>query len=245
MTYQLLFVEDEILVRKSIQKMLLLYREEIVVHTAADVFEAKQIMQQHDIHLLLLDIQLPEVDGLTFLQQLRLKNPDLKVIILSAFSEFAYAQRAIDLHVMKYLVKPISKDRLLEAIDLSLAQIELAPTIDHHASIQEALRYIEMHYNEPISSQEIAAVVHLNSSYFSTLFKQTVGMKFSHYLTTYRMKQAKKLLLENKYSIEEISIRVGYQTSKYFIQIFKDYEKITPKQYQKNSISKNIGISSK
>lgn len=245
MTFHLLFVEDEALVRNSIHKILTIHRSELHIHVASDVFEAQQILNEQAIHLLLLDIQLPEIDGLTFLTELRQKQPELQVVILSAHSQFDYAQQAIDLKVAKYLVKPISKDKLLTTIDQCLEKVELTPTTDKPASIQHALSYIEHHFCEPITLQEIADVVHLNTSYFSTLFKQSVGVKFSYYLTSYRIKQAKKLLLENKYSIEEISIRVGYQTSKYFIQIFKDYEKITPKQYQKNSISKNVGISPK
>ncbi|MBQ0138846.1 MAG: response regulator [Kurthia sp.] len=245
MTIQLLLVEDEIIVRNSVQKMIATNREHLAVHVAADVFEARKIMQQQAIHLLLLDIQLPEIDGLSYLKALREKNPHMLVIILSAHTEFEYAQQAIDLGVIKYLVKPISKAKLLEAIDHCLTKITLPETTDHHASIEFALSYIKENYNQALTLQELADLVHLNTSYFSTLFKQSVGVNFSQYITSFRMKEAKKLLLTNKYSIEEISFRVGYQSSKYFIQIFKEYEKITPKQYQKNSISKDVGISSK
>lgn len=245
MTIPLLLVEDEVIVRNSVQKMITMNREQLEVHVAADVFEARKILQQQPIQLLLLDIQLPEIDGLTYLKELRKRNPTLLVIILSAHTEFEYAQQAIDLGVIKYLVKPISKTSLLQAIDYPLSKLSLPTTTDHHASIQSALSYIEANYNKPLTLQELADSVHLNTSYFSTLFKQSVGVNFSQYITSFRIKEAKKLLLTNKYSIEEISFRVGYQSSKYFIQIFKEYEKITPKQYQKNSISKNIGISSK
>lgn len=237
MSCQLLIVEDEVIVRNSIQKTLEKNRQSITVYGASDVYEAQEIFLNHAIQLLILDIQLPEIDGLTYLKDLRQQYPDLMVLVLSAHADFSYAQQAIDLHVQKYLVKPISKDLLLETIDACLAKLPIQQKIEH-SSITDALAYIDLHFKEPLTLQELADVVHLNTSYFSTLFKQTVGINFSQYVTEKRMDAAKNLLLAHQHSIEEISIQVGYQTSKYFIQIFKDYEKITPKQYQKNRGSK-------
>ena len=244
MTIQLLIIEDEAIVRKSLKNMIEKNRHSITVYTAADVYEAKEYLQLAPIHLLILDIQLPEIDGLTFLKQLRKVQPDLQVIILSAHADFSYAQQAIELNVVKYLVKPVSRETLLEVIDQSLKQVEILPSTEH-ASIKQALAYIHTHFNEPLTLQQLSELVHLNTSYFSTLFKQSVGVNFLQYLTNYRMKEAKKLLLEHNYSIEEISIRVGYNTSKYFIQIFKEYEKITPNQYRKQRHSKDNGVYSK
>ncbi|MER1957291.1 MAG: response regulator [Solibacillus sp.] len=241
MTIQLLIIEDETIVRKSLKNMIEKNRHSITVYTAADVYEANEYFQLAPIHVLILDIQLPEIDGLTFLKQLRKKQPDLLVIIVSAHADFAYAQQAIDLNVVKYLVKPVSRETLLEAIDQCIKLVKIIPSADH-ASIQQALNYIHTHFNEPLTLQELSEIVHLNTSYFSSLFKQSVGVNFLQYLTNYRMKEAKKLLLEHNYSIGEISIRVGYKTSKYFIQIFKEYEKITPNQYRKQKHSKDNGV---
>ncbi|MER1985919.1 MAG: response regulator [Solibacillus sp.] len=235
MTVQLLLVEDEAIVRNSIKNMIEKNRAAMTVQTAANVNEASAHLKK--IHLLLLDIQLPEVDGLTFLAQLRKDYPTLPVIIISAHADFMYAQRAIDLQVTKYLTKPVSKQQLLEAIDDCAATINLQPEAAHE-SIQKAQHYIHQHYAEPLTLQQMSEIAHLNTSYFSALFKQSVGINFLQYLTEYRIKEAKKLLASPTYSIEEISIRVGYKTSKYFIQIFKEYEKITPNQYRKKRLSK-------
>lgn len=237
MTIHLLLVEDEMIVRNSIQKIIEKNRPNIVVHTATDTYEAKACLKAETIHLLLLDIQLPEEDGLTFLAKIRERHPDLPVIILSAHADFTYAQQAIDLNVTKYLVKPVSKEQLLTTIDHCLSFVNLTPSIEH-SSIQEAIDYLHKHYEEPLTLQQVAEVVHLNTSYFSTLFKQSMGVTFSQYLTNYRIQQSKKLLQDCRYSIEDVAIKSGYQSAKYFIQIFKEYEKITPNQYRKQGISK-------
>lgn len=237
MTIHLLLVEDEIFVRNGIQKMLESNRSDLTVHVAADIYEAKACLKTEVIHLLLLDIQLPEIDGLTFLASIRDSYSELPVIILSAHADFYYAQQAIDLNVIKYLTKPVSKDALLEIIEHCLTAIPLNPDIDH-ISIKEAIDYLHKYYKEPLTLQCVAEFVHLNPSYFSTLFKQSMGVNFSQYLTTHRIQQSKNLLQDNHYSIEDVAIQSGYQSAKYFIKIFKEYEKITPNQYRKQRFSK-------
>jgi YesN/AraC family two-component response regulator len=67
------------------------------------------------------------------------------------------------------------------------------------------------------------------------LFKEQVGLTFSEYLTRKRLQIAKNRLLTTDLQIEEIALEVGYQTAKYFIKIFKDYEGITPSKFRKVS----------
>lgn len=237
MTIQLLLIEDEAIVRNSIKNMIEKNRPSITVYAANDVNQANAYLHRSTAHLVLLDIQLPEINGLSFLAQLRKKHPTLPVIIISAHADFTYAQKAIELQVTKYLVKPVSKQSLLETIDECITNIDLTPTAGHE-SIEIALQHIHSHYNKSLTLQQMSELVHLNTSYFSSLFKQSVGVNFLQYLTEYRINEAKKLLRRNHYSVEEISIRVGYKTSKYFIQIFKEYENITPNQYRKRELSK-------
>ncbi|WP_256592999.1 helix-turn-helix transcriptional regulator, partial [Pseudomonas sp. 2822-15] len=71
-------------------------------------------------------------------------------------------------------------------------------------------------------------MVHLNASYFSVLFKEQTGLTFSEYLTRRRMQVAKKLLFSTDLPIGVIAEKVGYQTAKYFIKLFKELEGHTP-----------------
>ena len=80
--------------------------------------------------------------------------------------------------------------------------------------------------------RELADSLHLNSSYFSVLFKEQVGLNFSEYLMRKRVQRAKELLVQTNLPISEVAERVGYQTDKYFIKVFKSLENISPSKYR-------------
>jgi YesN/AraC family two-component response regulator len=100
-------------------------------------------------------------------------------------------------------------------------------------SIQEAIEYIEYNYNKDISMKLIADIVFLNSSYFSELFKETVGINFSDYITQLRIKKAKELLSTTHFTNYQIAEKIGFKNATYFNVVFKKIEGVTPKNYRK------------
>lgn len=103
--------------------------------------------------------------------------------------------------------------------------------------IAEAKRYIREHYTEQISLPEVAATVGLTPSYFSTVFKEHLGMSFSAYLTVVRIERAKELLKDTHYRVYEISHMVGYSNQYYFNRLFKKMVGVTPLDFRKSKIS--------
>ncbi|UWP58797.1 response regulator transcription factor [Ruminococcus gauvreauii] len=99
--------------------------------------------------------------------------------------------------------------------------------------IRTAITYINEHYSENLSLENISTVVKLNSVYFSTMFKRETGKNFVEYLTEVRLEHAKKLLIESDYNISEIAWKVGYQDEKYFMKVFKREAGITCAKYRK------------
>ena len=101
--------------------------------------------------------------------------------------------------------------------------------------IELAKAYIEEHYREPITLNDIADHVELNASYFSNLFKMETGMNFSEYLLNIRMEQAKKLLRDPTIKVYEIGNMVGYEDAVSFGRAFKKKFNMSPKDYR-NSV---------
>jgi two-component system response regulator YesN len=99
--------------------------------------------------------------------------------------------------------------------------------------IGEAKRYIREHYAEEVTLAEVAAVVGLTPSYFSTVFKEHTGMSYSEYLTWVRLERAKELLKETHYHVYEIGQMVGYTNQYYFNRLFKKITGLTPLDYRK------------
>ena len=101
-----------------------------------------------------------------------------------------------------------------------------------HPAIRLALRYIEMHYREEISQTSVADAVHLNPSYFSTLFKKFVGKGFSDYLTDLRIEHVKERLTTSSEKINVIATSEGFSDYQYFVKIFKRLTGLRPSQYR-------------
>lgn len=98
--------------------------------------------------------------------------------------------------------------------------------------IKNAIQYITQNYNTPLTLEATAKQVHLNPSYFSTLFKQSCGSSFKEYLNYIRIEESKNLLTNTNYSIIDIAIAVGFENQSYFTKVFKKFTGLTPKQYR-------------
>ena len=101
-----------------------------------------------------------------------------------------------------------------------------------HPAIRLALRYIEAHYREDISQTDVADAVHLNASYFSTLFKKSLDKGFSDYLTELRIEHVKERLATTSEKIKTISMTEGFNDYQYFCKIFKRLTNLTPGKYR-------------
>ncbi|MDK2807523.1 MAG: two-component system, response regulator YesN [Clostridiales bacterium] len=99
--------------------------------------------------------------------------------------------------------------------------------------IEEVKQYVAQNFRYDISLQELAEhKFFLNASYLSRLFKAETGMNFSKYLIHYRMEQAKELLTNTVFKVNEIADYVGYNDTSYFIQTYKRFFGMTPEQYR-------------
>ena len=122
----LLYIEDDKVAQQHYANAFkLLFKD---VYIAQTIKAAQTLNTKYSPDILLVDINLPDGDGLDFIKQLRLNNSDAVVIILSAFSHREYLLRAVELHLFKYLIKPIKNSELLlvlkEAIVLALPKEE-------------------------------------------------------------------------------------------------------------------------
>ena len=102
-----------------------------------------------------------------------------------------------------------------------------------HRVILELLTYLDEHYNLDIGLSELADRVGMSTAYLSVLFKTEVGTSYVKYLTDLRIRKAKKLL-QDGYKVHEVSELVGYNNYRYFCDIFKKHEGMTPNEYKGN-----------
>lgn len=98
--------------------------------------------------------------------------------------------------------------------------------------IKKSIGYISKHFAKNLTLEEVASHVHLNSAYFSTVFKQSCGSSFKEYLNMVRIEESKRLLANTDYSVIDIAIAIGFEDQSYFSKVFKKYTGLTPKQYR-------------
>ena len=98
--------------------------------------------------------------------------------------------------------------------------------------IRNALQYMSNNYNQHIDLKVVADHVGLSPSYFSTLFRKTVGISFREHLNWIRVEESKSLLLGKKYTLAEIALSMGFPDQSYYCKVFKKYVGVTPGQYQ-------------
>ncbi len=118
----LLYIEDD----KDIQEIYLNFLEELVdtVYCANDGEDGYNLYLSHKPDIILLDINMPKVDGLTLAKKIRQIDKDVKIIITTSYSEQDKLLQAIELYLVRYIIKPIELDVLQDAIDKAIDEIE-------------------------------------------------------------------------------------------------------------------------
>lgn len=99
--------------------------------------------------------------------------------------------------------------------------------------VRAVKQYIQEHYMESVSLEEVADFVGFNASYFSTLFKKESGKNFLEYLSEVRMNRAKELLKQTNFTVANICSQVGYSDLKHFTQSFKKATGLKPNEFRK------------
>lgn len=258
---KILIVDDEPRHLRGMMSLIRELRPEAEVTTAKDGIAALEQARLDCPEAILTDIRMPRMDGLAFLEKLKEERIFTKVVMVSAYNLFEYAQKAIRYGAYDYLLKPVeveNVERLLGRIEQqlsidSLQRREADQLFMHDQPLKQAqqdkneiivancLQWIEEHMKEDLTLERAAAHFFFNPSYFSTFMKSKTGRTFSEHVTALRMGRAKQLLEENKLKIYEISAECGYQDTKYFCRVFKKYYGMSPEAYKHTSLPERKG----
>lgn len=129
------------------------------------------------------------------------------------------------------LVNSLAVSQLLQPADTLLSESD-KQKINRY---KQLISFMEMHYTEPITLQQLADVVACNSQYLCRFFKEITGTSPIQYLISCRIEHACSLLTDTTRPILEISMDCGFENASYFIRKFKELKGCTPKEYRISS----------
>lgn len=250
--YRIIIVEDEKILRKGLVLTTPWHEYSCqVIAEASNGQEGLELILKLQPDIVITDIKMPIMSGIKMLEEVR-KVYDPAIIIVTAFSDFEYAKKAIDFRVIDYLVKPFSDQQLKEAMlkathkvnersnysenkELEQLHFRLSQSDkSKHANIINALDFIKNNFQNNITINDIATAIDVSESYLSHLFKEETDFTIVEYLTMVRVSKACQYLKDPSIRINVVAELVGYQDQRYFSQVFKKLLSITPKQYQEN-----------
>lgn len=246
--FRVVIADDEETIRSGLKKLIESYDLNLtVVAVAKDGEEALQFINKYRPEIILMDINMPFMNGLEAIEEITKVDSEAKIIIISGYDQFNYAQKALELGVYSYVLKPIQfrefKNTIVKAMDSYCKRMwELNKIKDSdfdletHESIGcQVVNYIKEHFTQnDLTLKMISDNLHISQSYTAKIVKQQTGCSFTCYLNNLRINMASKILLDKDKSctINEIAEMVGYSSQHYFSRTFKNYTGISPMQYK-------------
>lgn len=120
--FTILYVEDEEMVRKSAVEYLERVAKEVL--QAKDGKEAINVWKEHKPDIIITDISMPRLNGIDMASYIRAHDKDVQIIIATAHSDTEYLLKAVELQLVKYIIKPITKEKLIGALEKSMELID-------------------------------------------------------------------------------------------------------------------------
>ena len=262
-TYKVLLADDEQIERMALAKRLHKhFGDSLVIWQAADGNEAVRLCFKERCQIVIMDISMPELNGVEAAEQIRRLDEDCEIIFLTAYDEFSYAKRAIAIHALDYLLKPCEEEELTAVMEEAVGRIQKReqfkklhmeqempeetgaempePDLEEEPEEPDRLgqaaekirRYILKNYMKDISMQDAARMMNYSDAYFCKLFKQCFDQNFTAYLARFRINEARRLLQDKNASVREVSMLVGYYDANYFAKVFKRIAGMNPSEYR-------------
>lgn len=197
--------------------------------------EALAVLQQTPVDLVLLDLMMPEMDGFAVLEAMREREATRHIPVIVVTGQVLTEAEMARLN--QGVATVLSKG--LFTLEETLAHLEAALQRQHKLSseaqrlVRKAIAFVQQHFHEPISRQDLARHVGMSEDYLTYCFRQELGMTPIAFLNRYRITQAKRLLKETDKTITEIALDVGFSDSGYFSRVFRREVGLSPEAFRR------------
>ena len=244
--YRVILVDDERLILRGLTTVVPWAELGCeVVGTARDGADGLAMIRELKPDIVLTDIRMPNMDGLTMLAAIRSEHPEIQMSVLTAYRDFDYARQAITLGVCRYLLKPSDLEELQDAFRQMVSRLDAMPQLKEdmpgEESVREAgnhlvkaaLAYMKEHCTEQhLSLGDVADHVYVSQWHLSKLLNRETNQSFFDLLGGMRIARARELLADPSLRIHEIAEETGFSDVAHFSRSFKKLTGCTPGEYR-------------
>lgn len=237
----IMVAEDEIAIRAGIRKMVEDFMTEkdhkYTISEAADGTDALRKCTEKAPDILITDIKMPGSSGISLIKTLTQNQICSNILVISGYQDYEYIRDAMKSGTYDYLLKPIKKSQLWEALEHLTQKLPGNIKLTEDVTMSKTISFMEENFTSNIQLAHVAEAVFLHPNYLSALFSKKMGLTFRDYLRTLRINHAKKLIQETNLSVNEIAEQSGFKDSTHFFRVFKSVTGVTPRKYKQITIN--------
>lgn len=231
----ILIVDDEVMICDGIEKRIVKYGYSPEhIYKATSAVKAMEILEKKQVDLVFVDINMPFMNGLEFIEKYR--NSQTAFVVISGYDSFSYAQKAIELGVVRYLLKPINRQEFQKIMDEMTERFRRKNDRTAYGAVTgQILACVrENAANMEFSLGMCAEKLNLSESSVSKALRRDMGIGFSDLLNQYRIDLAVQLIRQSDGRIRsgELAKRCGFTSQQYFSVVFRKVMNMTPSQYK-------------
>jgi YesN/AraC family two-component response regulator len=211
----------------------------------------RKVLDRRSPDVVLFDFDYPSRSALNEVARTKREYASVPMVLLSVQHSEALAVWTFRSKLFDYLIKPVPRQELencLAALDeansakrsqISRESMRSQPIpVDvvsasqgSELSLRPAISYVEGHYHGEVRNEVVAELCGMNQFRFSRKFKQSYGLGFHEFVVRYRLREARRMLVNPASSVTQICYAAGFNDPSYFTRVFKKYFGGNPSQF--------------
>lgn len=246
--HTVLVVDDE---PKILESLSIILEEDFNILIASNGKEGLTVFNANpNISMILLDIDMPIMNGVEALESIRDVNSKVIVLIMTGKSCHEYASSCADLHIHGYMKKPVEPEKLINRIKelLSIDDYQVLHNYwkgkyarkwtSNNPTVKRALTYIHQNIHKCITREDVSNYLEMTPDHLCKMLKKECDLGTSDYINRYRIFKCQEYLISNpNITINQAAARLGISDTNYFGRVFKKYTGLTPTEFKRNSLT--------